>query len=75
MEFEEYLMETHARLFRDSPADSRSDFEQWLSSLNSRDYIKYANEALHRAEVRRNERILEIFSRKEYRYNDHQDRS
>jgi hypothetical protein len=62
MEFEEYLRETHTKLFPDLADDPQAHFEAWISGLNSRDYIKYANDALERAERQRNERILEIIA-------------
>jgi hypothetical protein len=62
MEFEEYLREMHTRLFPKIADNSQSHFEQWISNLDSQEYIKYANEALQRAELQRNERILEIIA-------------
>lgn len=60
MEFEEYLRQTHAKLFPEIAVDPQIHFERWIANLNSRDYIKYANEALHHAERLRNERLLKI---------------
>jgi RNA processing factor Prp31 len=70
MEFEEYLREMHSSLFPEIDGDSQTHFEQWIADLNSRDYIKYASEALQRVELQRNERILEIMADRKEVSND-----